>query len=166
MTKWHSLGLEVDREESGCGWDGVGWRLGVRDQRAPSAKEGAQIHRDLGQLGVGEEIIRTGQHSAGPGNWGPGPPPLAGGDHAPRPQPGAPLQGGQGSWEGAALRLVLQGSLATSFSLVRLSHHRDGIGVTPGVLPKPFRLGVFPCLWVFLRSLWAGGQMEQRPPLC
>lgn len=73
MTKWHSLGLEVDREESGCGWAGAGWRLGVRDQRAPSAKEGAQIHRDLGQLGVGEEIIRTGQHSAGPGNWGPGP---------------------------------------------------------------------------------------------
>lgn len=85
---------------------------------------------------------------------------------APRPQPGPPLQGGQGSWEGAALRLVLQGSLATSFSLVRLSHHRDGIGVTPGVLSKPFRPGAFPCLWVFLRSLWAGGQMEQRPPLC
>ena len=42
-------------------------------QRAPSAKEGAQIHRDLGQLGVGEEIIRRGQHSAGPGNWDPGP---------------------------------------------------------------------------------------------
>ena len=52
MIKWHSLGLEVDREESGCGWAGVGWRLGVRDQRAPSAKEGAQIHRDLGQLGA------------------------------------------------------------------------------------------------------------------
>lgn len=49
--------------------------------------------------------------------------------------------------------------------LVGLSHHRDGTGVTPGVLPKPFRLGAFPCLWVFLRSLWAGGQME-LPPLC
>lgn len=91
-------------------------------QRAPSAKEGAQIHRDLGQLGVGEEIIRRGQHSAGPGNWDPGPLPWLVGAmlQAPRPQPGAPLQGGQGSWEGAALRLVLQGSLSTSFLV---SHH-------------------------------------------
>ena len=34
MTKWHSLGLEVDREESGCGW-GSGIRGHPVPRRVP-----------------------------------------------------------------------------------------------------------------------------------
>lgn len=93
---------------------------------------------------------------------------------APWPQPGAPLQGGQGSREGAALSLVLRGSLATSFLVSHrmVTHGSEGCpwsAVTPQrwqssnprgpseTLPLPLGL---------LRSLRAGRQMEQRPPRC
>lgn len=107
---------------------------------------------------------------------GPGPLPWLAGAmlQAPWPQPGAPLQGGQGSWEGAALSPVLQGSLATSFLVSRrmVTHGSEGCPWSAVTLQRrhwsdprgpsetlPLPLGL-------LRSLRAGGQMEQRPPLC